>query len=168
MRTWKLALACLLAFSVFVGIAFLPGTQAKVLKAGVIIEPHRVDLGSQMPPEVTAIIKIVGAYDVTQIDSSTILMEGYLPPLWTEIRILITDEGEEELRLVAGFDGNGVEAILWAKIYHLGITTPNPNAPAKIGLDVTGNLLPEYGGTAFAGTGDLKVIIPVNNPPPPP
>ena len=167
MRTWKLALACLLVFSAFVGIAFLPGTQAKVIKAGVVFDPHRVNLDSQMPPEVIAIIKLTGPYDVNQIDPSTILMEGYLPPLWTDIRTLITDEGEEELRLVAGFDGSGVEAILWAKIYHLGITTPNPHAPAKIGLDIAGNLLPEYDGTAFEGTGDLKCIIPLNNPPPP-
>lgn len=163
MRTWKLALACLLAFSAFVGIAFLPGTQAKVLKAGVKLDPHRVDLDSQMPPEVIAMIWILGPYDPYQIDPSTILMEGYLPSLWAEIRPY-----EDTERLFVGFDGSGVEAILWAKIYHLGIVTPNPKAPAKIELDISGNLLPEYDGTAFEGIGDLKCIIPVNNPPPPP
>lgn len=167
MRTWKLALACLLVFSAFVGVAFLPGTQAKIIKAGVVFDPHRVDLGSQMPPEVIAIITLKGPYDVYQIDPTTIRLEGH-SPLWTEIRTLISEEGEEELRLLAGFAGSGIEATLWSKIYHLEIVTPNPHAPAKIELDITGNLLPESDGTAIEGTGYLKCIIPLNNTPPPP
>jgi hypothetical protein len=163
-----LALVCLLALSAFIGLAFLPGGQAKTINAGVVFDPHRVDLGSQTPPEIIAIIRLKGAYDVYQIDPSTILMEGYLPPLWTEIKTMISEEGEAELRLLAHFDGDAVEALLWAKIYHLGIATPNPHAPAKIELDLTGNLLPEYDGTLFEGTGRMHVIIPLNNGPPPP
>lgn len=162
MRTWKLALACLLAFSIFVGIAFLPVIEAKV-KAKVKFDPHRVDLGSQIPLEIIANISFTAGESVANIDPTTILMEGFLKPLWTEIRSY-----EDTERLLAGFDGPSVETILWSIIAHMGIVTPNPNAPAKIELDISGNLLPEYGGTAFVGSGDLKVIIPLNNPPPPP
>ena len=165
MKTWKLALACLLTFAVFVGMTFVPTIMAKTIKAGVNIEPHRVDLGSQIPPEIIAIIWLKGPYKVDQIDPTTILMEGYLPPLWAEVRLV--EDGS--YRFFAGFYGPSVETILWSKISHMGITTPNPNAPAKIELDITGNLLPEYDGTPFEGTGGyLKVIIPLTNPPPPP
>lgn len=168
MKAWKLTLAYVLIMSVVVGIALLPTTRAKTIKAGVVFDPNRVDLGSQTPPEIIAIIRLKGPYPVHQIDTSTVRMEGYLVPDWTEIRTIISEEGEEEERLLAGFAGDAVETTLWSKIGHLGIITPNPHAPAKIELAITGSLLPEYDGTAFEGTGYMKVIIPLNNPPPPP
>lgn len=164
MKAWKLTLLYFLTLSVIVGIAILPGVFAKNVKLGVHWETARLDLGSQPPPEITCMIWIHGPYDLNWIDQSTILLEGFLSPLWTEIRMV----ADGSYRLFAGFDGDVIANYVETMIDHMGITTPNPNAPAKIVLVIRGYLLPEYDSLLFEGEDDLKVIIPLTNPPPPP
>ena len=116
----------------------------------VKFEPKLFNLTN--PEPVTAHIKFPepDERNTTNIDPSTVLLEGSLHPVHTS-----TTRAPPEF--VAEFDGNMVANILWSKIYHMGITTPHPWVPTKIELEISGKLLD---GADWHGTGEIKVLIP--------
>ncbi|UCG45486.1 MAG: hypothetical protein JSV58_01515 [Candidatus Bathyarchaeota archaeon] len=102
---------------------------------------------------VTVHVKFPEPYErnITDVDPSTVWLEGVIPPLnnW------ITQAPPE---FVAQFDGNLVASIIWAKIYHMGATTQKKaGTPVKIELEISGNL---FNGTGWQGIGLIKILMP--------
>jgi hypothetical protein len=133
-----------------VGVVLLPA-RAQTITASVKFSPHFIDLGRPPPSVVKATIRFEEA-DVADINSSTILLDGTLPPSTT----YLIPGG-----LVAEFDGYMVANILNAKIAHMGIAPPY-----KVWLTITGNLYDYAGGNQFSGSGYIKAWAPHSPPPP--
>jgi hypothetical protein len=127
--------------------------SAETIVGSAKFDPRRIDLTLPAPSVVKATIRFDDPYSVKDINTSTILLEGFLPPLAT----YLIPGG-----LVAEFDGEMVVNILWAEIYHIGELKP----PYKIWLTITGNLRDEAGGTPFEAKGYIKIIVSRSPPPP--
>ena len=125
-------------------------TTSTIEAEQVKFEPKLFDLDN--PELVIAHMKLPEPYErnTTDVDPSTVRLEGAISPLKTS-----TTRAPPEF--VAEFDGGTVTAMLWSKIYHMGITTPNPWVPTKIELQLSGKL---YDGTDWQGLGKIKVLIP--------
>ena len=125
-------------------------TTSTIEAEQVKFEPKLFDLDN--PDPVTAHIKFPEPYErnTTDVDPSTVRLEGAISPSNTS-----TTHAPPEF--VAEFDGGMVAAVLWSKIYHMGITTPKPWTPTKIELQISGKL---FDGTDWSGIGKIKVLIP--------
>jgi len=130
------------------GVVFLPAGAATIIGSAKF-DPDRVDLALPAPSIVKATIRFPSGspYKVSDIDPSTILLEGSLSPSTT----YLIPGG-----LVAVFDGDTVVNIIWARIYHVGMPPP----PHKISLTITGNLYSSAGGTPFSATGSIRIVVP--------
>lgn len=124
---------------------------AQIITASVKFDPHFLNLARPPPSVVKATIRFENE-SVKDIDPSTIMLEGTLPP---DTTYLIPGG------LVAEFDGYMVVNIINAKIAHMGIAPPY-----KVWLTITGNLYAEAGGTPFSGSGYIKTWSPHSPPPP--
>jgi hypothetical protein len=131
-------------------VAFSPA-GAETIIGTANFEPDKIDLSLPDPRVVKGTIRFENE-SVKDINASTILLEGSLPP---DTTYLIPGG------LVGEFDGTGVVNILWGKITHMGGLFHK-----KIWLTITGNLVDTAGGTPFSAEGYFKVEIP-NSPPPP-
>jgi len=131
-------------------VAFSPA-GAETIIGSADFDPDKIDLSLPDPRVVKATIRFENE-SVKDINASTILLEGSLPP---DTTYLIPGG------LVGEFDGTGVVNILWGKITHMGGLFHK-----KIWLTITGNLVDTAGGTPFSAEGYFKVEIP-NSPPPP-
>jgi hypothetical protein len=134
------------------GTVFSP-VGAEIIYGSAKFDPRRIDLSLPPPSVVKATIRFDDPYSVKDINTSTILLEGSLPPFNT----YLIPGG-----LVAEFDGEMVVNIIWAKIYHIGELKP----PYKVWLIITGNLKDEAGGTPFEAKGYIKIEVPRTPPPP--
>ena len=147
-------LALLLGASAFIII----GASTPLIADQVKITPKPFDL--ENPDGVTAQVKLLveGEPAVDQIDPDTVLLEGFIAPYetWTTTA---------PPNFYAKFPGSAVASWVLVTISHMGITTPKPWVPIKIPLKITGLL---YDGTAWEGTGEIKVYIPEDPSPPPP
>jgi len=125
-------------------------TTTSIEAEQVKFEPKLFDLTN--PEPVTVHIKFPEPYErnTTNVNSSTVLLEGFLHPVNTR-----TTRAPPEF--VAEFDGETVASIIWSKTYHMGITTPKPWVPTKIELQISGEL---FDGTYWHGIGKIKVLIP--------
>ena len=135
------------------GAAFLPSGAAETIIGSTRFEPKRFDLTYGFGVSVVEGTIRFKKDSVADINRSTILLEGSLPPSST----YLIPGG-----LVCRFDATVLESIVWAKIYHVGVT----EIPKKIWLTTYGSLNQTAGGTAFEAPGDIKIIIP-NSPSPP-
>lgn len=138
------------------GAAFLPTGAAQTIIGSARFEPKRFDLTYGFGVSVVeGTIRFPSGKGPTvkDINCSTILLEGSLPPSST-YRI--------PGGLVCRYDATLLEYIVWAKLYHVGVT----EIPKKIWLTTYGSLNQTAGGTAFEAAGDIKIIIP-NSPSPP-
>jgi len=136
-------------------VAFSPA-GAETIIGSAKFDPNRIDLDLPDPSVVKADIRWksdASEYTVKDINASTVLLEGSLPP---DTTYLIPGA------LVAEFDGTGVVNILWGKITHMGALAP----PYKIWLTITGNLDEDYGGTPFSVEGTIRIAVPHSPPPP--
>lgn len=121
----------------------------------VKFEPKLFDLSN--PELVIVHVKFPEPYErnITDVDPSTVLLEGCIPPLNTS-----TTYAPPEF--IAEFDGYMVANALWGKIYHMGITTPKPWVPTKVELQISGKLVD---GTDWHGIGKIKIVIPETSTP---
>jgi len=142
---------------ILISTAVLLPAGAETIVGSVKYDPDRINLNLPAPSIVNAIIRFPSGKGATvkDIDPSTILLEGSLPPTSTSTFLIPG-------ALVAEFDGEMVVNIIWGKIYHMGGLPPSD----KVWLTVTGNLYESVGGTPFSATGYIKVTVP-NSPPPP-
>lgn len=127
-------------------------TTASAIEAGQVkFEPKLFNLDH--PEPVIVHVKFPQPYkrNTTDVDPSTVRLEGSIPPLntWT------THAPPE---FVAEFNGGAVVSIIWAKIYHMGITPhKKPGVPTKVELQISGKLLD---GTEWHGIGEIKILMP--------
>lgn len=133
---------------------FLP-VGAETIIGSAKFDPNDIDLALPAPSAVEGTIRFPSnsTYTVKDINASTILLEGSLPPDST-----YPIHGG----LVAVFDGQMVVNILWARVYHIGTLTP----PYKVWLTITGNVNDSAGGTPFSAEGYIKIVVPHSPPPP--
>ena len=135
-------------------VAFSPAGAATI-DGSTQFEPRRIDLSLPDPSVVEAEIRFESSQHANprDINASTVLLEGSLPPDNTYFA---------PGTLVAEFDGTGVVNIIWGKITHMGALAP----PYKIYLTITGNLIDTAGGTPFSAEGYIKIVV-HHSPPPP-
>lgn len=154
MRKGSLIYSLLLLIILGAAIMLMPA-GAQTITGSAHFDPYKIDLDLPAPSVEKAIIRFDKGQDANphDINTSTILLEGSLPP---------DDTYTVPGGLVAEFDGEMFVNILWAKIYHIGMLEP----PYKIYLTITGNLKNEAGGTPFSVTGAVKILVPRTPPPP--
>ena len=144
----------------FIGVLLIPAAATTIVAESVKFEPKRMDLYD--PEEiVTATIRFPPDYDdqVFEIDTTTVLLEGSLPPLSGS-----NYTSDKPPQYVCEFDGYSIRDILWMKIYHDGLP-PNPQGIYVVELTIAGSL---YDGTPFTGTDHIQVKPTHHSPPPPP
>jgi len=92
-----------------------------------------------------------GGPTVKDINASTVLLEGTVPP---DTTYNVTGG------LVAEFDADAVENVI------LGMHLINLAPPYKLWLTITGNLKAAAGGTPFSATGYIRIVFPRSSGPP--
>jgi len=154
-KGWILPSGFLILLLVLIGTTVFMPAGAETITGSAHFDPDRIDLELPAPSTVKGTIRFPSGPGPTvkDINTSTILLEGSLPPDST-----YSIPGG----LVCVFDGEMVVNILWAKIYHMGMPPP----PYKIWLSITGNLNDSAGGTPFSATGYIKLVVPHTPPPP--
>ena len=151
MRIYSVLMTLGLFSMLLIGLQLSASPMTTSIEAEQVkFEPKLFDIAN--PEQVIVHIKFPEPYErnTTDVDPSTVLLEGFLQPVTTW-----TTRAPPEF--VAEFDGNAVASIIWSKIYHMGITTPNPWVPTKIELEISGKL---YDGTDWHGIGKIKTSIP--------
>jgi len=151
-KDFILSSAFLMLMVIMLGLAWLLPAGAETITGTAKFDPKTIDLSLPAPSVLKSTIRFE-TESVADIDVSTILLEGSLPPSTT----YLVPGG-----LVCEFNGQIVVNILWAKIYHIGLLEP----PYKIWLTVTGSLKETAGGTPFTATTYLKIIVHYSPPPP--
>jgi len=160
MKSTKLILISITILGLLLGASTFAmiGASTPIIADQVKIEPKPFDL--ENPDGVTVQVKLLvdGKPVIDQIDPDTVLLEGFIAPYETWYT-------RAPPNFYAQFPGGAVASWVMVMISHMGITTPNPWVPIKILLKITGLL---YDGTAWEGTGEIKVYIPEDPTPPPP
>ena len=142
MRALSLFAMLCLSASVLLGLQlFAPSSQALTLEAFVKIEPTTLNLNMK-GKWITARLGLPKDYNVGDIDTSTVLLEGLFKPEWSNI------EGKA---LMFKFDAHGVTDYLWGKLYHMVLER------TSIELKVTGQL---KDGTYFEGSDTITIMNP--------
>jgi len=163
-RDWILSSSYLVLLLILVaGLIFLPAT-GQVISVKVTYDPPRMDLAVPDPAYINATIDFPRSYNASDVNASTILMEGTLPSLTAYNYVIPTNPNG----YYAVFDGPSVINLIWLKLYHMGVVDPTVHKPFKVYLTITGNLKDSAGGTSFSGTGYIAVKIYGSTPPPPP
>jgi len=162
-RNWILSSGYLVLLLILVaGFIFLPAT-GQTMSVGVDYDPPRIDLAVPDPGYINATISFPRGYNASDVNATTILMEGTLPSI-TAYNYVITKFND----YYAVFDGSSVLNIIWLKLYHMGVVDTSVHKPFKVYLTITGNLKDSAGGTPFSGTGYIAVKVYGSSPPPPP
>ena len=154
MRKGTLIYSVVLLLILGSAVALMPA-GAETVTGSAHFDPTKMDLMLPAPSVVKAMIRFPSdsPYTVKDINASTVLLEGSLPPDTTY---------HIPGALVAEFDGEMFVNILWGIIYHMGVTEP----PKKVWLTITGNLEDTAGGIPFSAEGDIKPTV-HHSPPPP-
>ena len=164
MKGYATTLIFLFMFSLLlVASLLLSAGVAETIEAKVKYAPERMDLAEPcggVKKWIEAEIRFVEPNEmrVSEINFSTILLEGVLSPL---------NGTAEEVppRYVARFNPCAVvDYVIWPKLMHMGIQ-PDPRKPTWVYLTVTGKL---YDGTPWQGSGKIAVRVTANPVPPPP
>ena len=133
---------CFSALILFGFQVLSPSTTAFTLNATVDIKPETINLNRE-GRWITVHIALPEGYNVSDIDTSTILLEDMFSPEWTNI---------ESGMLMAKFDSSALINYLWSKLYHMG------GNRVFIELTVTGKLVD---GTLFAGSDTVTIMDPM-------
>jgi len=120
-----------------------PLTKADIIEAAVDIKPDTLNLNRQ-GRWITVHIKLEG-YNVSDIDTSSILLEGLFAPEWSNI------EGDF---LMVKFDASGVIDYLWNVLYHMGANR------IRVDLTIAGQL---RSGAQFAGMDTITIMDPIKH-----
>jgi len=111
------------------------------LTATVDIKPDTINVNMK-GKWITAYITLPEGYNVSDIDTSSIVLQGLFEPEWSNI---------EEDVLMVKFDAFGVTDYLLGQWQHMGLKQ------APIPLEVTGQL---EDGTRFSGTDTVEIMNP--------
>jgi len=163
-RDWILPVGSLIFLLALIGGLALQPVVGQAFVVGVRYDPARIDLHEPDPAYINATLDFPTGYSVSDINASTILLEGTVPSE-TSLNYVIDAKFN---KYYAVFDGTAVVNIIWVKLYHMGVVDPTVHKPFKVYLTITGNLNDSAGGTQFTGTGYIAVKIYSSTPPPPP
>jgi len=140
MKSKSLLIALAFSAIILFGFQALSPGIAFTLSATVDIDPDTINLNMQ-GRWITAYISLPEGYNVSDIDTSSILLEGQFSPEWSNI---------ECGKLMAKFDAALVMPYLWDRLTHMG-------SKASIELTVTGELT---NGTPFTGSYTVTIMDP--------
>ena len=145
MRTSLVLMVYVLCLSLVVGVLVLTVPSATFeIGATVDIHPETLNLKSN-GTWITAYIELPEDYNVSDINVTTILLDGTVQAAWGNV---------EENKLMVKFDGQAVIGYIWAsKLYHMGI--PLPKEGVEVELTIWGKL---FDGTPFEGSDTIRVI----------
>ena len=141
MKSKSLLIALALSAIILFGFQALSPSIAFTLSATVDIEPDTINLNMH-GRWITAYISLPEGYNVSDINRSSILLEGQFSPDWSNIELD---------RLMAKFDTALVIPYLWDRLTHMG-------SKASIELTVTGELT---NGTPFTGSDTVTIMDPL-------
>jgi len=153
----------ILLLTLLAGLALQP-VVGQTFEVGIRYDPARVDLHEPDPTYINATLDFPSGYSVSDVNASTILLEGTVPSE-TSLNYVIDAKFN---KYYAVFDGTAVLNIIWVKLYHMGFVDPTVHKPFKVYLTIIGYLNDSAGGTQFTGTGYIAVKIYSSTPPPPP
>jgi len=114
-----------------------------VISAAVDIKPETLNLNMQ-GKWITAFVGLPEGYNITDIDPSTILLEGLFSPAWSNV------EGN---RLMVKFDAPSVIDYLWTLLYHMG------GNRIRVELTIRGKLI---NGMDFSGSDTITMMNPID------
>ena len=146
-RSYSVLMAFTPAFVVLLGLQFLPLQTAEAdISVSVDVDPDTLNL--EVHGEwITVYIEPPDGYKVSDIDISTVKLNGLLRPEHWEV---------QDGKLMMKFNADDViSQIIWPQISHMGIPMPQDNVPAE--LIVTGEL---SGGVSFDGSDIIRVMAP--------
>lgn len=142
MRARSLLMTVCFSALILFGLQVLsPPAIASTLTATIDIKPETLNVNMK-GRWITAHIKLPEDYNISDIDMSTILLEGLFGAEWSNI------EGE---KLMVKFDASSIIDYLWGKLYHMGLNR------AEITLTVEGQL---KSGIPFTGSDTITAINP--------
>lgn len=119
-------------------------SKALTLAATVDIKPDTLNLNMK-GKWITVYIELPEDYNLTDIDESTIMLEGLFSPEWSNI------EGDT---LMVKFDASSVIDYLWDRLYHMG------GNRGCIELRIAGQLMD---GTQLSGSDKITIMNPIGN-----
>jgi len=145
MRVRSLLMAVFLSALVLFSFQLLTqSSKALTLAATVDIKPNTLNLNMK-GRWITVYIGLPEGYNLTDIDESTIMLEGLFSPEWSNI---------EDGMLMVKFDASSVINYLWDRLYHMGVKR------GSIELRVAGQLMD---GTQFSGNDKITIMSPIGN-----
>jgi hypothetical protein len=152
MKPKRLAIISLaLLATMILGTSAIIALSAADIKANVKWYPRSYTFDNPPPDPWVAQLLLTGGHRVGEIDEATILLEGMYPPSGP---MYPAPHGP---KVMVPFGGLDVKAAIEPKLpWHMGIVMPGKY---RIELEITGNLLPEYGEEPFRGTGVITVTV---------
>ncbi len=148
MRRYSVLTVFALAFVVLLGVQFLSWQSVEAaVPVGVEIKPDTFNL-EMHGPWITVYVESPDEYLVSDINVSTVKLEGMLLPVRWEV---------QDDRLMLKFPAEDVISLIWLEIYHMGIIKPMPQDTILVELTVTGEF---DDGVAFEGSDEIQVIAP--------
>ena len=104
---------------------------------------------------ITAYIELPEPYDVSDINVTTVFLDGAIPAESKPWAIGDYDNDGISDELMVKFDRYTVTEHIWAKLYHMGIEPSSfPKEGVEVGLTITGLLNTE----TFEGSDTIRVI----------
>lgn len=157
MKTNKSTLIYLTLLVTLIAGATLTPLQAGLeIKANVTWDPKNYTWDGPPNPWYAEVWLTAGYKAQTDINHTTILLEGLYPPSAPPFN------ATHAPRLIIPFNGIDVKNLLYLKISHEGILVPGRY---RVGLAIIGNLTSTYGGLPFRGEGVIVVTVPEGPPP---
>lgn len=149
MRARSLLTVVFLSTLLLVGFQLLSqSSKADTLDATVDVKPDTINLNMMDKRRwITVYIGLPEGYNVTDIDESTIMLEGLFSPEWSNI---------EDGILMVKFDASSLIDYLWDRFYHY----HTGGKRVFIDLTVAGQLMDDPP-TQFSGTDRITIMDPI-------
>jgi hypothetical protein len=145
-RRYSVLVVFALAFVALLGVQFLSWQSVEAaIPVSVDIEPDTLNL-EMLGPWITVYVESPDEYLVSDINVSTVKLEGVLLPVRWDV---------QDDKLMLKFPAEDVISLIWLEIYHMG--TPLPQDNVQVELTVTGEF---DDGVAFEGSDEIQVIAP--------
>ena len=149
-------LSVVLMVSLVLGTVKVLSYSPVTVQARIYFMPWYYHVGSRVPdPWIVAIELKEHHVASKEIDPETILLEGIYAPGYLKDQNRYHYPYKLFFILVVPFDGHDVLDAALAKLGHMAIEPGNHEA--YVYLKISGRLLPQYGSTAFEGSGKVTL-----------